>query len=553
MSAAAVLLAIAALTGGDVDLERVASLRPAFEVADWRWEALREGGQESLILLGADGVVHIWTQPRGSAFSAAPRPSVRIAEPRRALVDLRSAASGGRELVVASPAGVELFALGEEGLFVSPSRVGAPRARVLLRTGAPRFASIAQDLDLDGRVDLVVPTGREVEIWLERPGDGEGTYERAARVKVDVGLASSAEVREFSAELTQSFRVPALDVQDVNGDARPDLIVHAGPRYAWHLQPPGGGFAADPDVVLDLALFRDGQAERDFAFGRTIPGGAEASLERADLDGDGIGDFVIVHGTKIWVFHGTSLGPRFDEPSLVLKTEEPVTIASVLRLDEDPRPDLLLVKVKAPSFAAVLLGFLSSWSIEVEVLGHRNEDGRRFAARPTWQRTLELQLPAVLDVLRNPESLSAPFESAEGSFRTEVRGDFDGDGRADVALASADFATLELWLAREEEAEEEELLRRELFELLFERDAHWDLAELAALVAEIGAERTARVSGGRAPDAAIELGEGSGLGVSDLLGADVDGDGREEIVVVYGASDRARAFGVLGLTRRPNR
>ena len=157
-------------------------------------------------------------------------------------------------------------------LCLSPASPSAPGIRVYLNDGG-RFTEASQalgartigeldadvaDLDGDGRPDLVQVAADRIRISLWRQGGWRPTYERRLALGRDVAVG------------------------DVDGDGSPDLYL-------------GRGSTARP--IGDVILLNDGTGRR----WRTIavPGdGLEAggSAVAFDHDGNGMADFVVLHG-----------------------------------------------------------------------------------------------------------------------------------------------------------------------------------------------------------------------------------------------------------------
>src|SRR5690606_9218677 len=169
-----------------------------------------------------------------------------------------------------------------------------------------------------------------------------------------------------------------------------------------------------------------------------------ALLHSEDLDADGIPDYVIAHRRKIWVYHGTPQGPRFDAPSKILLLAEDVSFLMLLRLDADRYPDLVVFKVQVPTLASLLLGTFTEWAIRIRSLGYANEGGKTFAKVPRWRQETTVRLPPLASLLGDPEAVVARFRAAGARFlRSTATGDLDGDGAPDVLVQTDDRKALE--------------------------------------------------------------------------------------------------------------
>lgn len=540
-------LAAAQAPAAPTHLSLAQSLEPPFALAAHRWVDLDGDKRVELLLLGRAGEVRTYAQAAdGKGFGAAPLGTLQLADPCHSLLDTASLVgeAGPLQLICASPAGVQVFALDGQRAFAAQGETLIARARFGLRVGVPTLADLAQDVNNDGRPDIVLPGPRACELWLNEglaPATGGAparwpAWRKAATVAVDLKSANARAGEDLSDVLSSSFTIPALSTRDVNGDKRPDLLVVDGPRRAFHLQREDGSFPEKPDVAVDLSIFRDSTEQADVRPGHTLVVDAAATFQSRDLDGDGIPDYVIAHRRKVWVFRGSSAGPQFKTPSTILKAADDITALQLVRLDGDAYPDLLLVKVQVPTIATLVRGVFGEWDVDVSAAGYLNRGGKEFETSPSLKSEIVLRLPSILSLLKEPAKILQRFEDVRSRFRESATGDFDGSGTKDVALISSDSSALEVWLVQDKSAVDastvdgEELLRRLLFE---DANKVWDIDRVVLWLGSMAERRTALMTGGRPPDGRIELRDKASAKLSALECADVDGDGREELLLRY--------------------
>ena len=541
-----VLFCLVAGLAGEVDPTPAAStLTTRLVVASLQVTAA--DGVERLVAVGTDGRVAILPMIPGDdgpwVFGEAEQFSATLSHPGRCLFAFAPTEPGRSEdLWVSDPDGFFRFPSTEAGFEVEPERV-LRRAKFDLYTGVPLAVPFLTDVDEDGRPDLSLPGLDSIGLYWNRTGeDGELSFERGGSIGVRTSLGNEFEDSDLSFRMRSSLVVPQLELEDLNGDSLPDLIVREERRVAYHLASPGEGFARDPSVLLDLALFRDNERRpSSFGTGRALEFEAEATVERRDLDGDGLPDFVVFQGRKLWVFLGSDAGPQFEQPSTVLKSAEPITGTVFMDLDEDRRPELVLLRLEIPTLPSLILGLFSEWDIPIQASAYRAQGEGRFETRPFRSREVRLRLPPILSVIRDPYTLLQRFRGASNRFRDAESADLDGDGRDELLLLNEDRDRLEVYGGRGGSDlvlgpdELEALLREQLFET--EGDV-WDTDRLLAVVGDVAVQQVRAQTEGATPSATIQLDLRGGRSLDQILLPDVDGDGRAELVVSYRIASR---------------
>lgn len=571
LAACVVASAAVASASQKLELAQRGSFTTTLAIAAERFAELDATKGEELLAISELGEVRSWTRAAdGKGFDARARGDLVLADPKHSVVQLASVLDGETtpQLVVADARGVHAFRSKDAGFGGEPVEL-VPSYKQRLRVGAPVLAPIVQDVNADGRDDLVLPSGDELEVWVRRAPATKGTatkenepalFARVAKVHVEVARARESSADALSDVLSARLTIPDLALADVNGDGRADLAVIDGEKRAYHLVRADGSIPETPDVVLDLSIFKDTTPQASLVPGRTLAGGDETRHETRDLDGDGIPDHVIAHRRKVWVFPGTKNGPQFTEPSTILKAADDITAFGLVRLDADERADLLLFKLQVPSIGEILRGLLREWSVAVECAGYANKDGRSFETSPRWRSTVEVRLPAILDVVKNPEAIVKRFEEVGRKFRSPSTADLDGDGKSDVAIVGDDKTKVDVWRGDRAappertgtalassgglEREDEALLEKILFE---EPNKTWDLDRMLAWMGGYAEQRVARVTGGRAADAVLPLRDPAKFTLLAMKTCDVDGDGRAELVAEYSDLETPqRVFDVFG-------
>lgn len=283
------------------------------------------------------------------------------------------------------------------------------------------------DVDGDGRSDLVLRSTQEVRAYRSTAGAFQET---------DLGVPGAAEVVRG----------------DVDGDGRADLVEvepgDSGSRVVVH-RAEGGRYRTAGSADLD---------------GVTL--GQRCVL--ADVDGDGDDDLVAVGSTGIRV--ALARDGRFAAPRRWAEGVDLGKDAFVLagRFDGDHREDLLLLDTADGGASFTVL----------RSTGRRFDTGRDWRTVPGWTvegmrpvagdvdgdgraDVLELGQPAAggtdVMVLRSrgtdfgPPQQWARDDSGDWRHTRALAGDFDGDGRTDLATlttASDDTTTVSVLLSR---------------------------------------------------------------------------------------------------------
>ena len=541
-----------AQAGTPAPAPQTTTIEPPFELAGHRVLDLDGDGKAELIAFALDGRVRSWRPLRADGAAASEVDDLTLEDPAHTLLD--AAHFGTRNyLIAATPRGVFAYGAGEQGRLASTPTPLITRGKFTLRVDRPTQSGIVQDVNRDGLPDIVLPGTSGCELWLAHAVEGQAlpTFARAATIAVEVVHVGNHEVDDMSDKLEASFTIPNIDTSDVNGDGRPDLLVEDGSRRSFHMQRADGSFPLQPDVSVDIAIFKDTTEKAGFDFGATVSAGDDASYDSRDIDGDKIPDYVIAQQRKVWVFRGSSAGPQFTEPSAILKAAEDVTAVLVMKLDDDALPELLLVKVQIPTLATLLRGLFGEWDVSIGVVGYRNKGAGQFDTTPQWKNDLTMRLPGIVGLIKNPGKLLDRVDELDKRFRTAVRGEVNGDGARDVLIVTEDEKALEIWFGKQGEGEADTSGERKLRAILFDdKNPVWDVDRVLMALGNLAQRRIALQTGGRAADMSLPLRDPAADKLNTLDTADFDGDGREEIVLAYDRRSGVRrtAFDIVRLT-----
>lgn len=535
------------------------SITPGFPVAVTKLVDLDGDGRQELVLIGRDGEVRHWrpgdkASSGGAGVGKTLRGQLDLPDPAYSLVALTALTPAGRpKLIVLGPTGVIAYDL-VAGVFGGQGhQLLGGRVRFTLRTGQPQAAEFVTDVNGDQRADLVIPGMSHCSLYVNRPSDDPigARFTLVSRIENEIQASASTGSEALSSNLSVHIEIPNLRTSDVNGDGRADLIAKEDGRVGYHLQHSDGSFPEQPSVVLDLSLFRDTTPKAEFRFGQTVAMD-EATMRTRDLTADGIPDYVILHRRKVWVFHATEAGPQFTRPAKILKTTEDISFATLVNLDDDKRPDLLLFRLEAPSIATLLAGLVMQWDIKVEGIGYRNQVEGAFARRPTWRSTITLRAPAILRLLSRMDGIVEKFKKASKKFRHAVEADLDGNQKPDILMQTEDRKALEFWMDTEGIASPAGTTERQIQRFVFEDENRvWDLDRILELMHHQAASREARLTKGSPASGSLVLRDPEKFRLVFAAAADLDGDGSQEVVLRYREvnSPSKSVFDVLALSK----
>lgn len=329
--------------------------------------------------------------------------------------------------------GDELLLLTADGV-VALSLVGRQPSWTTLRAPMATAAPAADERGVDrlrllrpalGPGRLLVPGLGDTAV-LAADGEILGVLRSGARANYFLPPRPGPLVGENELELF--FDVPRLEVADVDGDGRSDVVSAGRHELRVFLQREDGRFHADPDRSQPLRLLDEEDHVRN-------SGGVRADVR--DWDADGRADLLLAHAsggllratTRTRLHRNRGGGWNLDAPDQVFERSGGVGIDELLDLDGDGRPDL--VRSFLPLGLLDLARLFVQRSIQVDAALHRNQGGGRFEEQPWLRRHL---------------SVGFDFETMrpKGFFPT-LGHDWNDDGHRDL-LSGGDGAGLEVWL-----------------------------------------------------------------------------------------------------------
>jgi hypothetical protein len=297
------------------------------------------------------------------------------------------------------------------------------------------------DLNGDGLVDMVLVNNDRatIDFFLQKtPAEIAASKTKPAEYDNVNEIASDARFRKES-RLTEK-RVFDLEVEDLNGDGKPDLAYYGDPRELVIVPRTATGWSDAPQKFPTV----EGRAG-----GRILAAG--------DLNGDGRADLVLLGNDKLYLFFQRPDG-RLAEPQEVPVADKEIAAIRIADLDGDGRKDLLLagtgqveplrVRFQGPAGLGAEIAletaayrFLSLGDVtgagRPEITFVQEATGRVAAFR------LESEKPDEAVPLGRVRLF--PLRSGEDAGRQTVTpADIDGDGRRDVLVTYPTLAQFHL-------------------------------------------------------------------------------------------------------------
>ncbi|HUQ62427.1 MAG TPA: VCBS repeat-containing protein [Acidimicrobiales bacterium] len=367
------------------------------------------------------------------------------------------------------PNRVYLFAQGPDGWM---SRVQSLDTQ---NSWMPDLGLAAGDLDGDGKTDAVVANGHALDVFIQHDGsltagtpialdgaqsvkavdvDGDGKHDLVSSATMGLVALKGLGAGTFAPPVVITpQRQVEVEVGDVTGDGRRDLVTCSGTVALVFAQLAGGTFATPTEHAGDancksVALADvngDGLTDVSIAGGGNVPSSRlnvfpqlsdgtvartpatyatsdiPGSVKAGDMNTDGRADLVVVHDSWMWV------GVHAQTPDHTLDPERLTRIPynngtsphrmAIGDVNGDQRADIVMADDQH--------GLVTLWGQQ--------------AGPPTTTSTV--RLPTTV-ATTPPPGAPRPLFSAPQSYdlaaagESVVAGDFNGDGRTDVALST---------------------------------------------------------------------------------------------------------------------
>lgn len=461
-----------------------------------------------------------------------------------AMFDLGDLDKDGKlEVVVVEDRGVRILAWSMADRRFVPNEKFALRVRRRYSPTRPMRVRMLDDVNDDGVLDLIYPAGARYRLFL---GDGKGGFRAKGARTLPSGMRVSVQAPAgvLDAQLESSFRIPRLLVRDVDGDGRPDLIAQLERRLDVYRGQPEGKFDDRPAWVLDLARFDGGKEQPGY---RVRVRFDAVNLTQEDLDGDGVKDFLVATGRKVWLFFAGEGFRGFDRPDRILQVSDDIAAIFTGDVDRDGRYDLVLVKFEMPGMTRLVAALLVGIELRIEALAYRNHGDRTISKKPDRINRISFDVPPILSLLSNLDDLESRANAARSNARRLRVGDFTGDGIPDIGLRSIGGRRLELYACEGAGGvaggmASREMMDRVIRDLLFDADRNsWDLDRLIEYMGDLRYSLNRDQIDGRKPAATIDLRAQDGRTAFSFH--QLTADKKAEVVVTFD-NFRGRTFDI---------
>jgi len=413
-----------------------------------------------------------------------------------------------------------------------------------MRSQPPRgvhAGDILRDLDQDGYLDMLLPFGDHVRLFLGQ--------EQGFRPGPDLGSLSTLELSAGGGLLDKVSRrlsMPRLIPEDMNGDGRPDLSISDGLVVRQYLLG-NHGFPAEPSRSIDLSRFRPKLEQFSLDLGNLASSLRYLVQDKwGDLNHDGTIDLMVLADGRIRIFLADDEGIDLDRQGQILKLRGNVLYVYPARIDEDDIPDLVMVRVEDLGIGKLLKAALFSFEIDFDFLVFRGSGNGRFQTRPFRQRTAHLKGGSLLSIYQDEkEQLSTLRQKIVRTC------DFDGDGRRSDLVTLDENGRLSVWrnLVTDDSVLHGAIERFLQDSLRGDGELDIDVASLTQWALGRTSAMTS-MTRGLAPDVVVDLEEGWSTPHAMTI-RDLDGDGHDEILALRllrpkeGSGEQARLVGYV--------
>ena len=353
-------------------------------------------------------------------------------------------ADAGAELVLYTNRGARLASFAN-GAFGAATAFEVDTLLTGTDAGTPVALRTLFDIDGDGRSELVVPNvaGPLVVRFEGRTPAARQQLDSPAKVRYRLGRSAhelgKMRHRAPTRGVVSEASSPATFVEDFDGDGRRDVVTTVDTRVRVFAQRADGSLPTTPTWEVEPSVLTEAEEERGFT-GEAVSFG--------DLDGDGLADLVVLKwgsdeertrmDRHIFFARSGQGGPRYEATAdQVVRSESFFPDFEMRDLNGDGRRDLVIPYFHIAPAQAFKVVTQNTLRVQLRLFLMR-ADGRY--AQDEGKTFAKVDRRVVLDYHLNVIRLIFGRGTPPDSFSPllTAQGDFDGDGRADLASDSGD-------------------------------------------------------------------------------------------------------------------
>ncbi|MBI3271926.1 MAG: VCBS repeat-containing protein [Planctomycetes bacterium] len=365
--------------------------------------------------------VSVFLQQRGAGFPGLPDQTFAADPSAAAVAFLRLGWEKGLTLALFRSDGVIYHAWNGERWELLPRRLlftrtffQAPQADAL-----PVFR-YPIDIDRNGLDELLVPQEDGYRIYFQHQG---GKFGRIS----PIALAGARSVTRGSGNaLVANYAIPRLEVEDVNGDWRRDLVTCSGSRFSYWLQDERGAFPSTPSATFDLeflkASVQRNRVQASFTTLVDVNGDQSADLIVAQTSGDvGVFESLV---TKIVLYLGRKGAPFSETPDQILNLKGVSIDPQLVDVNGDGRTDLVVSSFRTDLLGAAKSALLQAVNVSYYIFLF-DPKTNRFSDDYDFERMVTIPTDSI-------------EKGGRGLPHIYFSGDFDGDKRNDMVTLSGE-------------------------------------------------------------------------------------------------------------------
>lgn len=306
-------------------------------------------------------------------------------------------------------ASVTLWALDNNGAFLPPRKLLEDTGG-FLPPGLRRLR-FARDVDGDGLLDIVVPSGSSYQIFLR---DSVGSFAPPHTVRFEPKLRTEfGDVNSLDSLIVQSTSIPLFKIEDVDGDGKTDLVAETESRVTFFIA--DKELPSEPTWSLDLAALRASVPDEEgFNLNNLITSLTPSVRWRiAEIDGSPPAELIVQTKDTLKIYAGGARRGTASAPSQVLRASGPILYFFLRDTTGDDLPELQIVRSDDLSLGRLMRWIILPGELEFYLYTYVNQPSAdrtaSFGLKPSKRNTLAIEIPRLLSIEERIEDLESSF------------------------------------------------------------------------------------------------------------------------------------------------